>query len=238
MRLLSTENLQFFEFYGNDIPQYAILSHRWESDEISYQDMRDTKKHENKQGFRKIVQFRKLALRDGYRYVWVDTCCIDKSSSAELQEAINSMYQWYEKSGDCYAYLSDMPTPNHPVDWRDKSLSKASYLESFKNSKWFTRGWTLQELIAPKNVIFVDGNWKKFGTARDLNKSINETPRVARVMAWAANRQTTRVEDRAYSLLGLFEVDLPMLYGQGERAFQRLQEEILKVNDDASILAW
>lgn len=253
MRLLSTQNLQFFEFYGNDIPQYAILSHRWESDEISYQDMRDSKKHENKQGFRKIDQFRQLALRDGYEYVWVDTCCIDKSSSAELQEAINSMYQWYRKSGDCYAYLSDVPPPNHNIDGRGKSCG-APFLESFKASLWFTRGWTLQELIAPENVIFVDANWKKFGTARGLKKSINEvteisdenligetnleTLRVGRVMAWAAKRRTTRVEDRAYSLLGLFEIDLPMLYGQGERAFQRLQEEILKINDDASILAW
>ncbi|UKZ53258.1 hypothetical protein TrVGV298_007050 [Trichoderma virens] len=134
MRLLSTENLQFFEFYGNDIPQYAILSHRWESDEISYQDMHDTKKHENKQGFRKISQFRQLALRDGYKYVWVDTCCIDKSSSAELQEAINSMYQWYRKSGGCYAYLSDVPAPNHNVDWRGKSSYGATFLESFKAS--------------------------------------------------------------------------------------------------------
>ncbi|UKZ72424.1 hypothetical protein TrVFT333_000053 [Trichoderma virens FT-333] len=254
MRLLSTENLQFFEFYGNDAPQYAILSHRWESDEISYQDMHDTKKHENKQGFRKISQFRQLALRDGYKYVWVDTCCIDKSSSAELQEAINSMYQWYRKSGGCYAYLSDVPAPNHNVDWRGKSSYGATFLESFKASLWFTRGWTLQELIAPENVVFVDANWKKFGTARDLKKSINEvtgigvqnfigetnlqTLRVGRVMSWAAKRQTTRVEDRAYSLLGLTEIDLPMLYGQGERAFQRLQEEILKVNDDASILVW
>jgi hypothetical protein len=266
MRLLSTNNLQFCDFFDQDIPQYAILSHRWECDELSYQDMVKEMEHNDmwpeprsglqKQGFRKINEFRCLALRDGYEYVWIDTCCIDKSSSAELQEAINSMYQWYWNCGVCYAYLSDVSIPDDWIDQHGKLLPESSYLESFKRSQWFARGWTLQELLAPQDLIFVDQSWKKFGTANDLQKSIkeatginvqidmhqdhtrSETLRVARCMSWAANRLTTRIEDRSYSLLGLFDVSLPMMYGEGGRAFQRLQREILKVDEDASILAW
>ncbi|EHK49557.1 hypothetical protein TRIATDRAFT_178920, partial [Trichoderma atroviride IMI 206040] len=251
MRLLSTKALEFCDFLGTSIPRYAILSHRWERDEMSYQDMLKEMERNNswpgptdflqKQGYRKIIEFRRLALQDGYDYIWADTCCIDKSSSSELQEAINSMYQWYWDSDVCYAYLSDVS----PTD-----------LESFQRSQWFTRGWTLQELLAPRALIFVDQNWQKFGTAYDLEKLIetassikvqrhvhlgrkrSEVFQVGQCMAWAATRSTTRIEDRAYSLLGLFDVNLPMMYGEGGRSFQRLQEEILRVYEDASILAW
>ncbi|GFP59681.1 vegetative incompatibility protein HET-E-1 [Trichoderma asperellum] len=183
MRLLSTKALEFCDFLGTDIPQYAILSHRWERDEISYQDMAKEMERNNntwpgstdvlqKQGYRKISEFRRLALKDGYEYIWVDTCCIDKTSSAELQEAINSMYQWYWNSDVCYAYLSDASVPTDRTDADGRLLFKPSDLQPFQRSQWFTRGWTLQELLAPRALIFVDQTWKKFGTAYDLENFI------------------------------------------------------------------
>lgn len=267
MRLLSTNALEFYDFLGTGIPRYAILSHRWERDEMSYQDMiKEMERNKNswpgptdilqKQGYRKISEFRRLALQDGYEYIWADTCCIDKLSSSELQEAINSMYQWYWDSDVCYAYLSDVSVPTDRIDSDGRFLFKSSDLKSFQRSQWFTRGWTLQELLAPRALIFVDQHWQKFGTAYDLEKFIetatsiqvqrhvhqdrkrSEVLQVGQCMAWAATRSTTRLEDRAYSLLGLFDVNLPMMYGEGGRAFQRLQEEILRVYEDSSILAW
>lgn len=267
MRLLRAKTLQFRDVLGDDIPQYAILSHRWGSHELTYKDMHTAIDHggggskareiRKTQGFKKIWNFSRRALNDGYEYIWADTCCIDKSSSAELQEAINSMYQWYKDSEVCYAYLADVLLPDVDV-YQHKGLSShAAWIESFQKSEWFTRGWTLQELLAPRKLVFFDRQWRKCDPVSDLTamiKQITGIPakyldmcedrpkmwevRVARRMAWAANRQTTRIEDLAYSLLGLFDVCMPMLYGEGPRAFQRLQEQILTVSGDASILAW
>jgi hypothetical protein len=177
------------------------------------------------------------------KYAWVDTCCIDKKSSAELQEAINSMFRWYKSAAVCYAYLSDI-----------RSISDAHHL---CRSKWFTRGWTLQELVAPRRFVFFSSPWKKLGPRYDFATEIAMSSRIpvhilqqglrsleqdriliAQVMNWAKDRQTTRVEDRAYSLLGIFDVFMPMLYGEGERAFQRLQEELIRKSNDQSIFAW
>jgi hypothetical protein len=267
MRLLYSRTLQFREFVSDDIPKYAILSHRWESHELSYQDLSAATGHggtkseaeriRRTQGFKKIDNFGRRALKDGYEYIWADTCCIDKSSSAELQEAINSMYRWYQKSGVCYAYLADVSIDESGADHHDTRASRAGWIESFKASEWFFRGWTLQELLAPRNLVFVDrywrecdltGNWSETvcgitGIPTDYLSRGNELTnlwevRVARRMAWAASRKTTRIEDSAYSLLGLFDVYMPMLYGEGQRAFQRLQEEIMNVYEDSSILAW
>ena len=163
-----------------------------------------------------------------------DLCCIDKTSSAELSEAINSMYRWYQESGVCYAYLADVP-PN-----------------AFSKSRWFTRGWTLQELIAPSTVIFLDQKWQEIGTKSSLQRVISEITgiptdillggdledaSIAQRMSWASKRETTRVEDAAYCLMGIFSIHMPMLYGEGERAFIRLQEEIMRVSDDHSLFA-
>lgn len=172
----------------------------------------------------------------GYEYVWIDTCCIDKTSSAELSEAINSMFAWYQEAKVCYAYLFDVP---------DRPL---------KASRWFTRGWTLQELIAPREVIFYDGNWRNLGDRTSLGPRISQCTRIpesilsgekdldtfstAQRMSWAAERQTTRVEDRAYCLMGLFGVNMPLIYGEREAAFIRLQEEILRISEDHSLFAW
>ena len=181
--------------------------------------------------------------------VWVDTCCIDKRSSAELSEAVNSMYRWYEDAQVCYAYLHDVSGPSFPT-----VEDEESYLCSYGWPEWFSRGWTLQELIAPSNVQFFNKDWQSIGDKKALAptlRNITEVPEhilidglrgnrpcVAQIMSWAANRITTRVEDRAYSLMGLLDVNMPMLYGEGKKAFRRLQLEVIRASDDQSIFAW
>ncbi|KAH6682687.1 heterokaryon incompatibility protein-domain-containing protein, partial [Halenospora varia] len=235
MRLLHTLSLKLEEFFDNNIPPYAILSHRWEKGEVSLQDL-VSGRGRWKQGYAKIQSCCDRASRDGLEYVWIDTCCIDKSSSAELSEAINSMFQWYRSAFICYAYLSDV-TAGFEVG------------ASFRLSQWFTRGWTLQELLAPDWVLFFDKDWKDLGTKSSLSSLISsitginhllnfKEASVAQKMSWAAKRETTRVEDQAYSLMGLFDVNMPTIYGEGKRAFIRLQLEIIKNSSDESIFAW
>jgi hypothetical protein len=235
MRLLNAQTKQFEEFFDKT-PPYAILSHTWGSNELTFKQMEQS-------GYipsRKIDGCCEQALKDDLMYVWVDTCCIDKSSSAELSEAINSMYAWYGASKMCYAYLSDVP---HGIEIEKED-------SAFSKSRWFTRGWTLQELIAPKRVAFYDESWKPIGRKSASKEDEHFTKLLSRVtrinfqvlkdqsslgdfsvaqrISWAACRTTTRAEDVAYSLLGLFGVNMPLLYGEGVRAFVRLQEEILK----------
>ncbi|CAP64762.1 uncharacterized protein PODANS_5_3180 [Podospora anserina S mat+] len=221
MRLINTNDGRFKEFIGNDIPPYAILSHTWEDGEVTWADMKSGRYQmfRSKKGYKKIDMTCRIAKKDGYQYAWVDTCCIDKSSSAELTEAIKSMYQWYQQSSVCYVFLSDLPPPR--VTPLEITLSRC---------RWFARGWTLQELIAPANVVFFDGEWKDRGD--------KETMSVAPKMNWAASRTTTRIEDTAYCMLGLFNVNIILLYGEGTKAFRRLQEEIIKYTADFSIFAW
>ncbi|EWY83087.1 hypothetical protein FOYG_15160 [Fusarium oxysporum NRRL 32931] len=271
MRLLSAEDLQFEDFFGRKIQKYAILSHRWGEEEPSYADMKTTIVQRKAWGtgqespwegqiYQKIYQFSLMALQAGYKYIWVDTCCIDKSSSAELQESINSMYQWYMDSGVCYVYLSDVSISASPSSTRHRGpLSSRPWTESFQNSQWFTRGWTLQELLAPRDLVFFDKDWNRCGNRAELQDAIEAATgidaasltnaslkdgtylrsiRLGRLFSWTAGRQTTRCEDRAYSLLGLFNVNMPLLYGEKDRAFYRLQEEIIKESEDASLLAW
>lgn len=215
--------------------QYAILSHTWGSDEVTLQDINDPS-GKSRTGYKKIEDCCSMARKMEYQYVWIDTCCIDKTSSAELSEAINSMFLWYQEASVCYAYLFDVPgTP-------------------FEKSKWFTRGWTLQELIAPQNVIFFDENWRELGDKKSLGSRISECTRIpesvlsgekgidmfstAQRMSWAAKRKTSRIEDRAYCLMGLFGVNMPLIYGEREAAYIRLQEEILQISEDQSLFAW
>ncbi|PQE14334.1 HET domain-containing protein [Rutstroemia sp. NJR-2017a BBW] len=197
-------------FLDSEIPTYAILSHRWgrDHDEVTFQDIiNNVPGYREKLGYSKIIDCCRQALRDHCSYVWIDTCCIDKTSSAELSEGINSMYSWYERSMVCYAYLNDVSSDEDPEDRNS----------SFRRSEWFTRGWTLQELIAPTSIVFFAKDWMDVGSKRSL----------ANVrMSWAANRKTSRIEDRAYSLIGLFGVSLP------------IQMEIIKTSNDQSIFAW
>ncbi len=275
MRLLNTASLRLESFFGLTIPEYAILSHTRGKEEVLFEDMRDPAQPlpTQKTGFAKLEGSCAQARRDGYKYIWIDTCCIDKSSSAELSESINSMFQWYLHSARCYAFLADV---------NDLS-DKAGSWKTLEKSRWFVRGWTLQELIAPRDVRFYDENWSCLGTrgadingdsSRDLAERINlatgipvralrwfpfvpefrhlrqnifhaeatlstslSSFSIAQKMSWAARRHTTRLEDEAYSLMGLFGVNMPLLYGEGRRAFFRLQQEILRTSNDQSILA-
>jgi len=244
MRLLNARSFELKEFFDSEIPRYAILSHTWGREEVLFQDMADLGQARLKYGFQKVQGACTLALAQMHDYIWIDTCCIDKSSSAELTEAINSMYRWYEGAAVCYAYLSDVFAPSGP-----------GAESAFRQSRWFTRGWTLQELIAPSKLEFYSNDWRYLGNKKDASLSMAVSDitgidmttllggrpadvSIARRMHWASARQTTRIEDRAYSLIGLFDVNMPMIYGEGTKAFRRLQEEILKASDDQSIFAW
>lgn len=191
-------------------------------------------------------QSAEVARSHSYNYIWIDTLCIDKSSSAELSEAINSMFKWYARSGVCYAYLFDVAGDER---------------SNIRGCKWLTRGWTLQELIAPSDIVFFNRRWRsignRYGLAEELEsttgidylllrsfgrtemsaQSILASISVASRLFWASKRRTTRAEDAAYCLMGLYNVNMPLLYGEGEKAFARLQEEIIKVTTDTSILA-
>jgi ankyrin repeat protein len=247
MRLLDTRTLKLKEFDSNKIPQYAILSHTWRKEEITYQDI-GASDVEQKAGYDKVKNTCSVAAACGDEYVWIDTCCIDKTNSVELSEAINSMYRWYQQAKVCYAYLADVSS-----DISDGSVGCIGSQLSSK-CRWFARGWTLQELIAPSKVIFLNHEWQQIGTKSSLQHDIFEitgipvrilsgdddleTASIAQRMSWAANRNTSKLEDRAYCLMGIFGIDMPLLYGEGQTSFVRLQEEIMKVSDDYSIFAW
>ncbi|KXH32345.1 HET domain-containing protein [Colletotrichum simmondsii] len=251
MWLLNTKTLALESFADPSEVGYAIFSHTWNNDEVSFQEISSAAiatTTKNKAGFGKVAKTCEIAQEKGLGYAWVDTCCIDKSSSAELSEAINSMFRWYQEAKVCLVFLSDLRPEvggTGPGVYEISDLSRC---------KWFSRGWTLQELIAPIVVEFYDAGWtlrfSKDGwpvclsaiTNIDVEiltfeKELSAVP-VAVKMSWAAHRRTTRVEDRAYSLLGLFDIHIPMIYGEGAKALQRLQEEIAKSTDDLSLFAW
>ncbi|EAQ93854.1 hypothetical protein CHGG_02089 [Chaetomium globosum CBS 148.51] len=327
MRLLNVSTREVEEFHGTNIPEYAILSHTWGTEEMTFHDMEaiaryrrsqqeppadlvprnadtpdamklmllstmlmafrgeraranrgpplpaltngyesdhsdssDTRSQrgsmvpsvilhpfEHKAGYAKIAYACGQAEKDGFRYVWVDTCCIDKRNSAEVSEAVNSMFRWYQRAAVCYAFLED-------VHFDDYTEGYMTWKDHFANSKWFTRGWTLQELLAPRKVVFYARGWRLLGTKSSLVKHVAKitgvdeltllepklipNASVAQRMSWAANRTTTKPEDLAYSLMGLFGVNMPVIYGEGDKAFLRLQEEIIKRSDDHTIFAW
>ncbi|KAL8915792.1 MAG: hypothetical protein Q9172_006661 [Xanthocarpia lactea] len=273
MRLINTTTLELREFIGLDVPVYAILSHRWGPDEATFQDF-ERGVQQTREGFTKIEKSCNEALKSDIGWAWADTCCIDKESSAELTEAINSMYEWYRRAWVCYVYLADVLWEQSTSDSSQPSLKR------FRRSAWFTRGWTLQELIAPQDVRFFDCGWQFLGTKDGLADEISEItgidrhhllpntyikeagpcisalnclghpsqeshwpshkplPSIATRMSWMSMRQTTRVEDMAYCLLGIFDVNMPLLYGEGPKAFMRLQLEIIKQSNDDSIFAW
>jgi len=249
MWLINTTTLRLEDVLNPETEQYAILSHTWEAgEEVSFDEFADLDKAKRKAGYAKIAKTCEMARSQGLKYAWVDTCCIDKRSSAELAEAINSMFKWYRASQICYAYIADLP----PIEGNPKASH--DWLSGERSYRWFSRGWTLQELIAPKNMHFYDKKWHPRGTKTVLAKEIARTtgvddfilddPKhltsvlVARRMSWASHRQTTRIEDMAYCLLGIFNINMPMIYGEGNRAFLRLQEEIAKETNDLSMFAW
>ena len=228
------------DFISGEIPEYAILSHTWGADteEVTYRDLIDGT-GKDKIGYNKIRSCGDQARRDGLHYFWVDTCCIDKSNAVELQEAINSMFRWYRNAVKCYVFLSDVPRPT--VDGEDR-CNQLPWESAFRTSRWFTRGWTLQELIAPTLVEFFSKDRELLGDKKSLERHIGEIIRipskalrggplaefsVTERMSWAETRQTTREEDMAYSLLGIFDVYMPLIYGEGrENAVGRLREAV------------
>lgn len=234
MRLLNVNSYEFSEYPDErHTPPYGILSHRWQDGEVSYQDMLSGKA-EIKKGYTKLKDFCQNCKADDYDFAWIDTCCIDKTDSTELAEAITSMYRWYQKSAKCYVYLYD-------IDQDDSG--------SIFHSRWFSRSWTLQELVAPQNVHFYDRAWVYCGDKIQHDYEISKRCKIPvevlhgkdprkystmQRMSWSFGRTTTRAEDRAYSLLGLFDIAMPIQYGEGMRAFTRLQEEIKKDLPDAT----
>lgn len=248
MRLINAKSLRIEEFGPRNLPRYAILSHTWGDYEPTHAEWRSVvtrRWKSSKPGFAKIFATCKQACRDGLSHVWIDTVCIDKTSSAELSEAINSMFAWYENAEVCYVYLTDIPSqPPSGID----------LLELMGSSRWFSRVWTLQELIAPDHVVFYSQSWTQLGSKKALSSFLSVVTgidqlcirkeralreySIAQRMSWVADRVTTRPEDIAYCLLGIFGINMPLLYGEGERAFIRLQEEIIRQSDDQSILAF
>ena len=246
MWLINARTLQLEQVWGEKNVEYVILSHRWEDEEVSFRDMQSLAVATKLKGFAKIRQSCELALKDRQEYVWTDTCCINKESSAELSEAINSMYRWYRTAAFCYAYLLDV---------RGDGTDKTAVEQQIMGSVWFARGWTLQELLAPPNLRFYNRNWNVLGTKQTLGsvltkvtgvdqdilsgKDLLESRSIAQRMSWASRRKTTREENMACCLLGIFDVSMPLLHGEGgKKAFLRLQEEIIKYSDDHSIFAW
>ncbi|KAH9936784.1 heterokaryon incompatibility protein-domain-containing protein, partial [Epithele typhae] len=242
MWLLGTAraNLVFFPQPENVPGGYAILSHTWGEEEDTFQNPRQPSPpwfNPRDRLTLKIRSFLERAEKHGHEYAWVDTCCINKESSAELSEGINSMFRYYALSTICYVYLSD-------VEYSD--TDSHNMWDAFRRSRWHTRGWTLQELIASRVLVFYSKEWKCLGTKYGLAKRLEEATGVsaevlrfknsftdasiATRISWAAHRETTRTEDGAYSLFGLFGVNMPTLYGEGRSAFCRLFTEILKTS--------
>ena len=237
MKLLNTHTIELEElqFLDGKVTPYAILSHRWRDKELSFRDLKPkyARSLSSKPGYAKIFHFCKTARNNGFKYGWADTTCIDKRSSAELSEAINSMFRWYQDAAVCYVYMDTVTTS------RTEEMD-SDQLKAFRRREWFLRGWTLQELLAPDNVVFFDRGWVKFGTKITLVDEISlitgiedrflidssrlalglhtiNSPCLAMRMSWASKRKTSRMEDMAYCLLGLFEINMPLLYGEGDR---------------------
>ena len=258
MRLLHVDTNGSFKltasFRNNRPPPYAILSHVWAADnqeEVTFEDLTNGMRS-SKRGYQKLRFCSEEAKRDGLSYFWVDSCCIDKRSSAEVAEAINSMFRWYQNAAKCYVYLSDVSIPNLH-SYAQSSQLPNSLSKAFKKSKWFTRGWTLQELLASKSVEFFSVERHRFGDKSSMAKeiqAITEIPiqalngtnlslfSVDERMSWADKRKTKRPEDAAYSLMGIFDVNIPILYGEGKKkAFTRLRKEIEETQNNSIRIA-
>ena len=243
MRLLKLENcaeLSLTEDLIDNIPPYAILSHTWgpDRDELTFDDLHNGL-GKSKAGYAKIQFCAQQARKDGLEHFWVDTCCINKASQAELSEAINSMFRWYRGAEKCYVYLSDVSSHKRDNDGQ----TQHTWVLAFQTSRWFTRGWTLQELLAPASVEFFSREGELLGSKKTLEgriQGITGIPisalqgaqlsnfNVGERMQWATKRDTKKVEDKVYCLLGIFDVFMSPIYGEGEKAFVRLKDKIGK----------
>jgi hypothetical protein len=232
--------------------EYAILSHTWQpdnDDEISFRDLGVKPLEEKPKGYAKMQFCADQAAKDGLKYFWMDTCCINKDSSEELQEAITMMFTWYRNAAKCYAYLTDVSVTTGSGNYTDEQVAPYLWEPAFRGSRWFTRGWTLQELLAPKSVEFFSAEGTRLGDKQSLRSCIFEITgishnalrgddlskfSVTERMSWSENRSTKRKEDRAYCLLGIFNVYIPHIYGEGDHAFDRLREAIAKKQAEVS----
>lgn len=239
MRLLKFNDQDELSLTGDlqdDIPPYAILSHTWgdDMDEVNFDDLKH-KSFMNKAGYAKIRFCGRQAKKDNLKYFWVDTCCINKANNTEYSEAINSMFRWYREAAKCYVYLADVSIPDGE-GYADRMWERA-----FRNSSWFTRGWTLQELLAPASVEFFSREELRLGSRSTLERQIQEITdipiaalrgaplsqfSVDERMRWALKRNTKKKEDKAYCLLGIFDTFMPPIYGEGDHAFIRLNKEL------------
>ena len=240
LQLASDGGFRLTKDLVDNIPPYAILSHTWGDDdqEVTFQDIQEHA-GQHKAGYRKLTFCGAQAASDGLQYFWVDTCCIDKSSSAELTEAINSMFRWYQSAAQCYGDLADVSAG---AGSGMEKLPGVSWTAAFRNSRWFSRGWTLQELVAPTSVIFFSVEGQRLGDKTSLKGLLQEITGISidalrgqplsrfsvqERFSWMRKRVTTRPEDQAYSLLGIFNIYLPVIYGEGEKnASIRLREAI------------
>ncbi|KAF2632273.1 HET-domain-containing protein, partial [Macroventuria anomochaeta] len=261
MRLLETTDGRTYnltkDFLRKDeVPAYAILSHTWDADqEVTFDDIVEDNKNRysklraslrlrprpGKKGYYKLQFCARQAKRDGLRYFWVDTCCIDKKNLAELQKAINSMFSWYRDAAKCYVFLSDVS-----IAGRKENSESPAWQLAFAKSRWFTRGWTLQELLAPAVVEFFSREGVYLGDRLKLKQQIHDITDIPsralcgasldefgidERLSWAVERQTTREEDEVYALLGIFGVSLPFIYDEGyDKALRRLLDEIAKTH--------
>jgi hypothetical protein len=243
------------------VPPYAILSHTWDNTEVTLREYQNalggTRTHDtflqSSSGLLKIDRTCQQAIADKVSYVWIDACCVDRTSSSELSAAINSMRRWYQQARVCYVYFHDVQAPSASYCKKAGVTEDVSIRQQLASARWFTRGWTLQELLASRYVNFFDKTWRYLGSKESLcpiltdvtgidevylqGGDLNEAS-VAKRMSWAANRETTKVEDIAYCLMGIFDVNMPLLYGEGAKAFKRLQEKIFEETDDMSLFAW
>jgi tetratricopeptide (TPR) repeat protein len=250
MRLLhfnAPGRLILTDFRGKPIPPYAILSHRWSDSEVLIEDISNGNYTEKDEGYRKLQFCAEQATQDGLQYFWIDTCCIDRWDNNERSKAINSMFQWYRNASRCYVFLSDVS-----MSAVTETLPCSDWEASFRASAWFTRGWTLQELIAPVSVEFFSCEGRRIGDKTSLNqllREITDVPpaalrnrpldefEISTRRRWAKNRKTTEEEDIIYCLLGLLGISMPTAYGEGqESAQERLQDEIDAAGSAPSII--
>ncbi|KAG9229631.1 hypothetical protein BJ875DRAFT_499792 [Amylocarpus encephaloides] len=248
MRLLVHSEIGRFtftkEFTGDDqIPPYAILSHTWgpDNEEVTFEDIVN-ETGDIKPGYEKIRFCGEQARQDGLQCFWIDTCCINKKNNAELSRSINAMFRWYQNAAKCYVYLSDVSTRKRKASDR---LSEHIWEKAFRESRWFTRGWTLQELLAPDSVEFFSREGEPLGDKSSLRSQICEITNIPHTalrrkplsqfsveerLRWIQHRQTKLEEDKAYSLLGIFDVYVLPIYGEGAaKAYARLLDEFHKM---------
>jgi tetratricopeptide (TPR) repeat protein len=250
MRLLHFDMLGrpvLTDFRGKTIPPYAILSHRWSDSEILIEDISSGTYKKKEEGYRKLQFCAERAAQDELQYFWIDTCCIDRWNNNERSKAINSMFQWYKNAARCYVFLSDVS-----VSITTGPIQRSDWDASFRASAWFTRGWTLQELIAPVLAEFFSREGQRIGDKASLDQLIHKITNIPLTALrncplnqfttsererWAESRKTTEEEDIVYCLLGILGVSMPTAYGEGqESARSRLQAELEGASDAPSII--